>query len=312
MGCRAVLKDLNSGAQEVDYELCSLDGDLIGALEVTRSPSESHNEFFAVITGLNRLSLVEGLSRYWLLSVSTPKAPLKKIRCKARKVLLELEGKAEYASTDQIRIVGAEVDHSLSDLHVKEIWGFAAPIGAPDTGGISIQLAPHGSTTKPYDLKGDVETIAKLPDNSVKLGRYSEFPHRELFVWGKLNSLQYKSELALVKSQNVDITTFENELEDFKSGFARNFDLASRRFQTTIDEIDKSIDHLQKTKEALLGTNRNLRLANDKAQDMTIKKLTRGNPTMAAKFAELQRSVPVDEGVTKEQYAGSLHAHEDE
>ncbi len=186
MGCRAVLKDLNSGAQEVDYELCSLDGDLIGALEVTRSPSESHNEFFAVITGLNRLSLVEGLSRYWLLSVSTPKAPLKKIRCKARKVLLELEGKAEYASTDQIRIVGAEVDHSLSDLHVKEIWGFAAPIGAPDTGGISIQLAPHGSTTKPYDLKGDVETIAKLPDNSVKLGRYSEFPHRELFVWGNL------------------------------------------------------------------------------------------------------------------------------
>ena len=105
-----------------------------------------------------------------------------------------------------------------------------------------------------------------------------------------LNSLKYKSELALVKSQNVDITTFEDELEDFKSGFARNFDLASRRFQTAIDEIDKSIDHLQKTKEALIGTNRNLRLANDKAQDVTIKKLTRGNPTMAAKFNDLKTS----------------------
>ncbi len=102
-----------------------------------------------------------------------------------------------------------------------------------------------------------------------------------------LNSLKYKSELALVKAQNVDITSFEEELESFKTGFARNFDLASRRFQTAVDEIDKSIDHLQKTKEALLGTNRNLRLANDKAQDVTIKKLTRGNPTMAAKFADI-------------------------
>ena len=102
-----------------------------------------------------------------------------------------------------------------------------------------------------------------------------------------LNSLTYKSELALMKAQNVDITSFEDELESFKTGFARNFDLASRRFQTAVDEIDKSIDHLQKTKEALLGTNRNLRLANDKAQEVTIKKLTRGNPTMAAKFADL-------------------------
>ena len=105
-----------------------------------------------------------------------------------------------------------------------------------------------------------------------------------------LNSLKYKSELALVKAQNIDITSFENELEDFKTGFARNFDLASRRFQTAIDEIDRSIDHLQKTKEALIGTNRNIRLANDKAQDVTIKKLTRGNPTMGAKFADLKAS----------------------
>ena len=103
-----------------------------------------------------------------------------------------------------------------------------------------------------------------------------------------MNSLKYKSELALVKTQNIDITNFESELETFKTAFAKNYDLASRRFQTAIDEIDKSIDHLQKTKEALLGTDRNLRLANDKAQDVTLKKLTRGNPTMAAKFDELK------------------------
>ncbi|MET0091484.1 MAG: DUF2130 domain-containing protein [Candidatus Thiodiazotropha sp.] len=102
-----------------------------------------------------------------------------------------------------------------------------------------------------------------------------------------MNALEYKSELALVKAQNIDITNFENDLEKFKSAFSKNYDLASRRFQTAIDEIDKSIDHLQKTKDALLGTDRNLRLANDKAQDVTIKKLTRRNPTMAAKFEEL-------------------------
>ncbi|PKO65848.1 MAG: DUF2130 domain-containing protein [Betaproteobacteria bacterium HGW-Betaproteobacteria-16] len=111
-----------------------------------------------------------------------------------------------------------------------------------------------------------------------------------------MNSLKYKSELALVKSQNIDITNFETGLEEFKSAFAKNYDLASRRFQTAIDEIDKSIDHLQKTKDALMGTDRNLRLANDKAQDVTIKKLTRGNPTMAAKFAELKEQKPADGG----------------
>lgn len=103
-----------------------------------------------------------------------------------------------------------------------------------------------------------------------------------------MNSLKYKSELALFKAQNIDITNFETELETFKTAFGKNYDRAARRFQTAIDEIDKSIDHLQKTKEALLGTDRNLRLANDKAQDVTIKKLTRGNPTMAAKFSELK------------------------
>lgn len=104
-----------------------------------------------------------------------------------------------------------------------------------------------------------------------------------------MNSLKYKTELALVKAQNIDITNFENQLETFKSAFARNYDLASGHFQKAIAEIDKSIDHLQKTKDALLGADRNLRLANDKAQDVTIKKLTRGNPTMAAKFAELKQ-----------------------
>ncbi len=103
-----------------------------------------------------------------------------------------------------------------------------------------------------------------------------------------MNSLKYKTELALVKAQNIDITKFETELETFKAAFARNYDLAAGHFQKAIAEIDKSIDHLQKTKDALLGTDRNLRLANDKAQDVTIKKLTRGNPTMAGKFAELK------------------------
>jgi hypothetical protein len=102
-----------------------------------------------------------------------------------------------------------------------------------------------------------------------------------------LNSLKYKSELALVKAQNVDITNFEDNINAFKDGFARNYDLASRKFFTAIEEIDKTIDHLQKTKENLLRSEDNLRLANNKAEDLSIKRLTRGNPTMAAKFADL-------------------------
>lgn len=102
-----------------------------------------------------------------------------------------------------------------------------------------------------------------------------------------MNSLKYKSELALVRNQNIDITNFEENLDKFKTGFAKNFDLASRKFKTAIDEIDKTIDHLLKTKEALLSSGDNLRHANNKADDLTIKKLTRGNPTMSAKFAEL-------------------------
>ena len=110
-----------------------------------------------------------------------------------------------------------------------------------------------------------------------------------------MKSLEYKTELALVKSQNIDITTFEDDLNQFKDGFARNYDLASKKFSTAIDEIDKSINHLQKTKDALLGTDRNLRLANDKAQDVTIKKLTRKNPTMEEKFEELNNIVSEEE-----------------
>lgn len=101
------------------------------------------------------------------------------------------------------------------------------------------------------------------------------------------NSLKYKAELALVKSQNIDITNFEDNINKFKEGFAKNYDLASRKFKTAIEEIDKTIDHLQKTKEALLSSENNLRLANNKAEDLTIKRLTHGNTTMEAKFADL-------------------------
>lgn len=104
-----------------------------------------------------------------------------------------------------------------------------------------------------------------------------------------MNSLKFKAELNVIKNQNIDITNFEEKINIFKEGFARNYDLASRQFKTAIDEIDKTIDHLQKTKEALLASVNNLRLANNKADDLTIKKLTHGNPTMTTKFEGLQR-----------------------
>lgn len=101
-----------------------------------------------------------------------------------------------------------------------------------------------------------------------------------------MNSMEYKAELNLMRNQNIDITNFEEKVNVFKKGFAHNYDLASRKFNTAIDEIDKTISHLQKTKDALLSSENNLRLANNKADDLTIKKLTRGNPTMKAKFDE--------------------------
>jgi hypothetical protein len=103
-----------------------------------------------------------------------------------------------------------------------------------------------------------------------------------------MNAVSYRSELALVKSQQIDVTNFEDKLEAFKAAFQKNYESASNNFEKAIEEIDKTIDRMQKVKEALLGAGRHLRLANDKAQDVTVKKLTRGNPTMAAKFAALK------------------------
>ena len=102
-----------------------------------------------------------------------------------------------------------------------------------------------------------------------------------------LNSLQYRTELALVKAQNIDVTNFEDRLNKFKDGFAKNYQLASDKFNTAIKEIDKTIEHLTKVRDNLLGSEKNLRLANDKAEEITIKKLTNGNPTMKGKFDEL-------------------------
>jgi hypothetical protein len=103
------------------------------------------------------------------------------------------------------------------------------------------------------------------------------------------NSLQYRQELAIVRNQNIDISNFEADINDFKDKFARNYRIASEKFKTAIEEIDKTIAHLQKTRDALLSSENNLRLANDKAEDLTIKKLTAHNPTMAKKFAELDK-----------------------
>jgi hypothetical protein len=102
------------------------------------------------------------------------------------------------------------------------------------------------------------------------------------------NSISYRKQLAEVRAQNIDVTNFESELAEFKEKFGNNFRIASEKFRTAIDEIDKSIDHLKKIKDELLGSERQLRLANDKATDLTVKKLTKNNPTMAAKFAELK------------------------
>lgn len=104
-----------------------------------------------------------------------------------------------------------------------------------------------------------------------------------------LNSLEYKRELSMVRAQNIDVSNFEEALLDFKDKFSRNYELASRKFQTAIEEIDKTISHLQKTKEALMASENNLRLANNKAEDLSIKRLTKNNPTMHAKFEEVKK-----------------------
>ena len=107
-----------------------------------------------------------------------------------------------------------------------------------------------------------------------------------------MGSLRYKQELAEYKQQNIDVTNFEAKMEKFKNDFGRNYEIASRKFQTAIDEIDKTISHLQKTKEALLSSENNLRLANKKADDLTIRKLTWGNKTMKAAFDEAREAAP--------------------
>ena len=103
-----------------------------------------------------------------------------------------------------------------------------------------------------------------------------------------LNSVQYKRQIAEYKQTNIDVSNFEKEMNEFKEKFGRNYALASDKFKKAIDEIDKTIDHLQKTKEALLGSENNLRLANDKAQDLSIKRLTKNNPTMTKAFEDLK------------------------
>lgn len=141
-------------------------------------------------------------------------------------------------------------------------------------------------TDSEYYNTGIVDVSHKYPKMYVVRPQFF-IPIITLLRNAAMNSLKYKAELALVRNQNIDITNFEEKINQFKEGFARNYDLASRKFQTAIDEIDKTIIHLQKTKEALLSSDNNLRLANQKAEDLTIKKLTHGNPTMKAKFDEL-------------------------
>ena len=111
-----------------------------------------------------------------------------------------------------------------------------------------------------------------------------------------MNAMQYKAELAIVKNQNIDITHFEAKINEFKKGFAYNYGLASKKFKEAIESIDKSILELEKTKKALISSENQLRLANDKTEDLTIKKLTKGNPTMKAKFEELSSPPSSEEG----------------
>ncbi len=137
-----------------------------------------------------------------------------------------------------------------------------------------------------YYNTGIVDVSHKYPKMYVVRPQFF-IPIITLLRNASMNSMKYKAELALVRNQNIDITNFEEKINTFKEGFARNYELASKKFKTAIDEIDKTIDHLQKTKDALLSSDNNLRLANQKADDLTIKKLTHGNPTMKAKFDEL-------------------------
>lgn len=140
-----------------------------------------------------------------------------------------------------------------------------------------------------YYNSGIVDVSHKFPKMYVVRPQFF-IPIITLLRNAAMNSLQYKAELALVRSQNIDITNFEEKMNKFKEGFARNYDLASRKFKDAIDGIDKTIKELEKTKAALLSSENNLRLANEKTEDLTIKKLTHGNPTMRAMFDDLNGS----------------------
>ena len=140
-----------------------------------------------------------------------------------------------------------------------------------------------------YYNMGIVDVSYKFPKMYVVRPQFF-IPIITLLRNASMNSMQYKAELSLIKNQNIDITNFEENINAFKVGFAKNYELASRQFKTAIDEIDKTIDHLQKTKDALHASVNNLRLANNKAEELTIKKLTNGNPTMKAKFDEISNN----------------------
>ena len=137
-----------------------------------------------------------------------------------------------------------------------------------------------------YYNSGIVDVSHKYPKMYVVRPQFF-IPIITLLRNAAMNSMQYKAELALVRNQNIDITNFEEKMNKFKEGFAYNYDLASRKFKDAIDGIDKTIKELEKTKAALLSSENHLRLANEKTEDLTIKKLTHGNPTMKAKFEAL-------------------------
>ena len=144
---------------------------------------------------------------------------------------------------------------------------------------------------------GIVDTSHKFPKMYVVRPQFF-IPMITLLRNAAMNSLKAKAELALVKNQNIDITNFEDNLNVFKESFAKNYELASRQFKSAIDEIDKTMLHLQKTKDALLSSVNNLRIANNKSDDLTIKKLTKGNPTMIAKFSDLNNNQLTDNSDT--------------
>lgn len=140
-----------------------------------------------------------------------------------------------------------------------------------------------------YYNTGIVDVSHKYPKMYVIRPQFF-IPIITLLRGAAMNSLSYKKELEIVQNQNIDISHFEENMNNFKEGFARNYRLASEKFKKAIDEIDKTIDHLQKTKDALLSSENNLRLANNKAEDLTIKKLTHGSETMAKMFDELNKN----------------------